>query len=188
MATEAVDQVVELLGELGARTIQGLEVVEWCEDEIEKACVADPAHADLIWHSFSLMKITDVLHPTEFVIRSHCQELLRRVVAGTDTRFGTAAEVCGLCAKISEMTPLNVAATGLYMRMWKVAGFPPEVMGDDSHHEALKGSAIDEFEREARRKLSQSWRKLPAELEHRQNCPGWHDHCIGVLKDFLGHA
>ncbi len=98
---------------------------------------------------------------SERVYRSHCREILDRVAAGTDTRPGTAAEVCCAMLSISLLAPLTSAATGLYMRMWLTAGFPEfdEITESSRHHEALEKSLIDDYERFARRKLAVAGRR-----------------------------
>lgn len=107
---------------------------------------------------------------TEFVYRSHCRELLQRIVAGEDTRLGTAAECCIACCETSQHAPLNIGGFGFYMRMWSKAEFP-DIDFPREHHEAIAGEVIDENERDIRRKLSRDWRQLPKVIEHSRRCP-----------------
>jgi hypothetical protein len=144
--------------------------MEWAEDEIEKAGREHPEHVDLIWHSFHMLAPTHELMMTEMVYRAHCREILARVIAGEDTRPGTAAECCIACCQTSQLAPMNVAGVGLYMRMWKAAGFP-EIDYPVEHHEALRGEAINEHERTLRRQLSCESRQLPDVIEHSPLCP-----------------
>jgi hypothetical protein len=143
------------------------------EGLIEELSREHPESADLIWHSFSLLRPThDLMHKTDMIYRSHCREILQRVIDGADTRPGTAAECCIVCCKTSQIAPLTVAGVGTYMRMWQAAGLPDTGAGVSAeHHEAIRGPAIDEHERMMRRKLAQPWRKLPSVIEHSPRCP-----------------
>ncbi|WP_367135827.1 hypothetical protein [Saccharothrix sp. HUAS TT1] len=146
--------------------------IEWAEDEIQRAMRRNPAEADLLYHSFELLKATHDRMDSERVFRAHCRELLQRVVNREDTRPGTAAEVCCIASDASKVTPLNTSAAGLYFRMWQKA-FPdlvPAIESDLPHYEALKGSQIDDLEAESRRKLAVAERVL-GEIE----CGGWHN-------------
>lgn len=145
--------------------------LDWAEDEIRLAQSHHARHADTLYHSFTLLRPTSARMSTEFVYRSHCRELLDRVAAGHDTRPGTAAEVCCVCADISRVTPMNTAATGLYFRMWAQA-FPGQRKPSDTlpHYEAIAGPKIDSLEALARQKLAVSSRRLGI-IE----CSGRHD-------------
>jgi hypothetical protein len=159
-----------LPGGLGGILAGLFEQMEWAEDEIERAQKRHPRHADRIYHSFKLMTPTHELMGTEFVYRSHVREQLARVIAGQDTRPGTAAEVCIACCESSQVAPLTDTACGLYGRMWKAAGFPGDQWdGRQEHHEALSASLIDDAEREMRRKLAQAGRKFAVD-----DCQGRH--------------
>jgi hypothetical protein len=147
-----------------------MTLMGWSEEEIESMSRSHPDQADRIWHSFSLLRPTSELMGTEFVYRSHCRELLERVVAGEDTRPGTAAECCIACCETSQIAPFNTAGTGLYMRMWCKAGFP-DVDFPREHYEAIKGEAIDENEQLVRKKLARGWRRLPKVIKHSPRCP-----------------
>jgi hypothetical protein len=141
-------------GNLGSMLAGIFERMEWAEDEIAKARKRHPGHAGRIWHSFKLMTPTHDLMATEMVYRSHVRELLARVMAGEDTRPGTAAEVCCACSDTSQIAPFTDSAAGLYGRMWKAAGFPGDHWDDmQPHQEALHASGIDDLERDLRRKL-----------------------------------
>lgn len=152
------------------------DLMDWAEDEIEKSQRRHPEHADALYHSFRLLAPSAILQkarPAEFVYRSHCRELLERVAKGEDTRPATNAEIVCMCAEASQITPLNTAATGLYMRMWNRA-FPGmrnafREIDDSGHYEAIAGSGIDACEEETRRKLTVKDRTLAGE-----DCPGRH--------------
>jgi hypothetical protein len=152
---------------------EALGLVEQAEEEIQAARIRHPRHADRIYHAFPLLVPSPALErlESEMVYRSHCRELLDRVAAGTDTRPGTAAEVCCVMLHTSLLSPLTSAATGLYMRMWQTAGFPelPEFTEARHHHEALESTVIDDHEQFARRKLAVADRRLGA-----IDCPGRH--------------
>lgn len=138
------------------------EQMDWAEDEIRRAGRRRRRHADLLFHCFLLLTPTAELMGTEFVYRSHCRELLRRVLSGEDTRAGTAAEVVCALSAASTVAPFTSPANGLYFRMWAMA-FPEQPnFGADrlDHHEALEASVIDDMETTLRRKLAVSTRQV----------------------------
>jgi len=155
--TALVDQIASVL----AVPFRAMDVVE---DEIDRATREFPAHSDLLYHGFALLEPTHALMGTEQLLRAHCRELLTRLVNGTDTRPGTAAEVCCLCHDISLNTPLSSPAAGLYMRMWSAAGLPGEAFDAErsAHHEGLEADRIDALEARARRMLAVPDRHLGA--------------------------
>jgi hypothetical protein len=163
----------DLLGGNMGEMLAGIfERMEWAEDEITAAQKRHPEMADLIYHGFKLLTPTHELLSTgaEFAYRAHCRELLERVAAGQDTRPGTAAEVACQCHDASLVCPLTETASGLYARMWQQA-FPGQ--GDQwdashGHYEGLHAAQIDDLERESRRKLTVSDRRIDAE------CAGMH--------------
>jgi hypothetical protein len=164
--TMTTDSQAAALGQLLGAGLAGglsgiLSQIDWAEDEGEKARQRHLAHADRIYHAFVLLTPSHDLMRTEFVYRSHCAELLDRVAAGTDTRPGTAAEVCAACHDASQVAPLTTSAFGLYARMWELA-FPayPVFSSQREHYEALRGPQISDLESEARRKLAQPGRCL----------------------------
>jgi hypothetical protein len=148
-----------------------MTIMGWGEDLIETMCRTHPEHADRIWHSFKLLRPTDDKMGTEAVYRSHCAEIIERVIAHEDTRPGTAAECCIACCETSQIAPLTAAGTGVYLRLWAKAGLPglDDIARDP--YEAIRGEVIDDHERELRRKLKQDWRTLPKVIEHTAGCP-----------------
>jgi hypothetical protein len=144
--------------------------MDWAEDEIEKAQERYPECADVLYHAFRLLAPSPILllaSPAGFVYRSHCRELLVRVASGQDTRPATDAEIVCACCEASLVTPLNIAAAGLYIRMWTRA-FPGHrnpfgKVDGAGHYEAIAGSRIDDFEAEMRRKLTDRRRTLKDE-------------------------
>ncbi len=164
------DPVSSLLYNLTGTLGDDLLQIDWAEAEIAQAMARQPAHRDAIFHSYSLLRPTHRFMMTEFVYRSHCRELLERVATGADTRPGTAAEVCCLCANISQQVPFSAAAAGLYLRMWATA-FPDHPLGTErgQHHEALYKTRIDDLESEARHKLRVDHRALTS-----VSCEGFH--------------
>jgi hypothetical protein len=148
-----------------------MTIMEWGEDVIETMGRAHPEHADRIWHSFMLLKPTHDLMGTETVYRSHCAEIIERVIAHEDTRPGTAAECCIACCETSQLAPLTAAGTGVYLRLWAKAGLPGLDDIAREPYEAIRGEVIDDHEREMRRKLKQDWRTLPKVIEHGAGCP-----------------
>jgi hypothetical protein len=157
-------------GALMDATVAAFKQMEWAEDEIETAVREHPDHADRVWHSFALLTPTHALMSTEMVYRAHCREILARVVAGEDTRPGTAAECCCACCETSQVAPLSPAGFGLYLRMWKAAGFP-EIDTRGENYVAITGDAIDAHEQSIRKKLAVDSRQLPDVLEHVRRCP-----------------
>jgi hypothetical protein len=170
----STDSMTALLGgDLGGMLAGIFERMDWAEDEITAAQKRHPGKADLIYHGFKLLNPTHELLSTgaEFVYRAHCRELLERVAAGQDTRPGTAAEVACQCYDASLVCPLTDTAAGLYARMWQQA-FPGQ--GDQwdaslGHYEGLHAAQIDDLEREARRKLTVSDRRIDAVCEGRHH-------------------
>jgi hypothetical protein len=157
--------------DLGSLLSGAFEQMEWAEDEIQQAQKRHQDAADLIYHSFKLLCQPHELMKKEQVYRAHSREILDRVAAGADTRPGTAAELCIACCESSQLAPLTTTATGLYARMWEQA-FPAMSMqwdGVSKHYEALRGSQIDEAEREMRRKLADQDRRI-TEID----CHGMH--------------
>ncbi|BEL12888.1 hypothetical protein Q0Z83_110790 [Actinoplanes sichuanensis] len=143
-----------------------LTPVEWAEDEIAAASRRHPGQADLLFHTFGLLKSRNIGSGmgTEFVYRGHARELLERVAADTDLRPATAAEICLLLSKVSLQVPIHGAGAGLYFRMGQAAfGDHPlfaELMGDQSAYQQLHGSEIDELEAMLRRKAADPARQL----------------------------
>lgn len=165
------NELMKLYRDIKREVEEASERIGWAEDEIKQAIGRHPAEADTLFHSFPLLKPTHERMSTEFVYRGHCRELLERVATGSDTRPATAAEVCFALSEASMVGPLTPQAAGLYFRMWAQA-FPdklPEIDQSRSHYEALYGSAIDDLERLARRKLTVKARKL-GDIE----CSGQH--------------
>lgn len=154
------ETLVELMPELMSSLNGIFRQIEWAEDEIRNAASRHPSDGDLLHHSFPLLRPTHKLMTTEFVYRSHCKELLARLVDGADTRPGTAAEVCCMCSDLSQIAPFRTSAAGLYFRMWSAA-FPDKLIdGRLKHYEALEGPNIDDLEATARRKLGVPDREL----------------------------
>lgn len=91
----------------------------------------------------------------EFAYRGHARELLDRVAKGEDTRPGTAAEAAIVMAEVAKKLPLHGASAGFYHRMWGQA-FPDHPVWEDAsvHYEALYKQAVDDIERDVRRKLT----------------------------------
>lgn len=101
------------------RALEGVSrQIEWAEDEIQQAMERLPSERDVLYHSFPLLNPTHKLMATEFVYRSHCREILERLVTGADTRPGTAAEVCCLCYDMCLRVPLRSPIAGLYLLNW----------------------------------------------------------------------
>lgn len=167
----AAQSISEIFRETTSMVGAVFEQIEWAEAEIAAAVARHPDQRDLLWHSFTLLTPTQELMSTELVYRGHVREVLTRVLAGVDTRPGTAAEVCGACSAASLVAPLRPAAAGLYGRMWALA-FPdqPNFFAErDLYREALGCEAITDLEQLARRQLAVTDRRL-GDID----CTGWH--------------
>jgi hypothetical protein len=151
-----------LLARVGHDLAGTFDLMDIAEDEIGQAAVAQPQTGDRLHHAFGLLRPTSDLMANQVVYRGHVRELLARVVAGQDTRPGTAAEVCVAACRISQRVPLNTAAAGLYTRMWQHAftGLDVPAMPNGEHYEALEGPAIDQLEAETRTRIGHPWRTL----------------------------
>lgn len=149
------------------------QALEWAEEEIETTQREHPQHTDRLWHASKLLCPTHELMRREFLYRSHVRELLARVLAGGDTRAGTAVECVLACSETSLAASLNAAGGGLYVRMWRLAGLPA-IDSDSGHYEAMCASTIDELEAQLRKRLKRDSRRLPRRIEHCPGCPEWH--------------
>ncbi|MFI1919299.1 hypothetical protein [Nocardia sp. NPDC020380] len=143
---------------------------EWTEQEVAAAQQRHPGQADVLFHAFDLMHLTNVRLCCEMLLRAHCRELLDRVAAGEDTRPGTAVEVLLLVHGTSLTAPLTPAAVGLFLRMWKATALPDpdHHIANLDHYEATVGTRIDEFEVDARETQRQD-----------QRIPDPHPDCTG---------
>jgi hypothetical protein len=145
--------------------------LDWAEDEIQAAQQRHPAAADHLYHAIVLLAPTSPLMKTEFVYRSHCRELLNRIVEGGDTREATAAEVAAVCSEVSLVLPLGTAGNTLYRRTWTQA-FPDQPVFDAAetvHYAYVAGDRTDQLETKMRRLLRQPTRSLDGVA-----CPGRH--------------
>ncbi|MBF6435191.1 hypothetical protein [Nocardia cyriacigeorgica] len=155
-----IEAFAGLFGAAGAEFASTMDVTfdqfNWAEDEIHGAQRRHRRHRDVLHHSFGLLAPTHDLMSREFVYRSHCRELLDRVAACSDTTLATAAEVALSLVQASHSAPLNTVAFGLYVRMWKLAGFPAlDALGSvEVHYEAIAASEIDDLENWTRQKLA----------------------------------
>lgn len=158
-----IDDLVRLMTDVQDGLASVFAAMDWAEDEIEKATRRHPEAADSLYHAFKLIQPRDGMG-VEFVYRGHARELLERVATGQDTRPGTAAEVCLVCSKTSQLAPFHTAGVGLYMRMWMQA-FPDHPVHDDQagnqlHYEALRDREIDDLEAQVRRRVADPSRHL----------------------------
>lgn len=169
-AIAALDLVAEnVLAKLSAY----MDGFAWVEDEIDQACRRHPQHADRLWHlGLPLFTPTHQRMDYDLVYRSHCRELLERVVAGEDTRPGTAAELACSMRDVSVATPLESSGVALYMRVWRLAGLPEfdELTEASRHYEDLNEERVAGYERTARELLAVAERQPPVDIE----CDGYH--------------
>lgn len=165
-----VSDVASLLNDTITELAPLFDQMEWAEDEIAAAGRRNRAVRDLLFHSFRLLNPTSDHMRNEALYRAHCRELLRRVVAGQDTRPATAAEICALCSRMSHVAPLTSPAVGLYARMWAQV-FPqlPSPLAELGDYERLFGERIDDLEATSRRKLT-----VPDRVLGEITCEGRH--------------
>ncbi|MBF6060529.1 hypothetical protein IU500_07025 [Nocardia terpenica] len=171
-ANDIIEAVTGMLGGV-------FERMEWAEDEIKQAQRRYPQATNKLFYAFALLKTDNELVGKELLYRAHCREILARVVKDEDTRPGTAAEICAMMCDISQRTPLNTAAFGLYARVWKLAGLPGDQFDDLPHYEAIAASRIDDFEAESRAKLAVKDRRFGID-----DCGGKH-HGVEVDCEFV---
>lgn len=170
--------LADLLAEVEGQVGPMLRAMDWAEAEIAAASRRHPAAADLLYHAFVLIGQDAHRFPVEFVYRGHVRELLDRLAVGGDLRPATAAEVCLVCAKTSQLAPFHASGVGLYMRMWAQA-FPDHPVYDGQaedlgHYEALRDGQIDDLEAAVRRRAAQAGRVLQVD-----GCQGRH-HGVAV--------
>ncbi|WP_280361494.1 hypothetical protein [Nocardia wallacei] len=169
MPTKGVQTVDQIVGDIADLLADAFDQIGWGEDEIAAAQARHPNSANKLHHAFALLRATSDLLGNEELYRAHCREILKRVVTGQDTRPGSAAEICAMMCEISQRTPMNTTATGLYMRAWKLAGLPGDHFDHVLHYEAIRGSAIDDLEAEVRHKLA-----VPDRILYVDHCAGLH--------------
>ncbi|GAA2031324.1 hypothetical protein GCM10009839_34030 [Catenulispora yoronensis] len=152
-----------LFRDMGDLIESTLDRCTWAEDEIEAAQLR---HGEWkrgpLWNSFRLLRPTHQRPWPELVYRAHCQELLNRVAAGTDTRSATDAEKLAVLSAASQAAPLNSGAETLYLRIG-IRLFPDIFDGvadvlDVQAYETVHGSRADDYEAQLTRKLAQPWR------------------------------
>jgi hypothetical protein len=174
--------IQEVLGDsiLNAITV-GLEFNRISEKQVEKmmrrhgekppAGVGTPyfdrSMAGPIWLAHSLLRPTgDMTEHAPMVYEAHCREILERVVAGEDTRPGSAPEMILALSQTSMIAPLTSAATGLYLSLF-TSTFPGheaalriEGGATLADYERMHGQQIHEHFALLRKKLTQPWRTV----------------------------
>jgi len=165
-ATSSDSSLAALIGAVTSELAEAFTMMDWAEDEIARATCRHPDHADVLYHAFMLLRPRDLGRGmnSELVYRAHAAELLERLATGADTRPATAAELCLVCAHVSQQAPMHGAAAGLYFRMWQTA-FPhcpitADHAGQQVHYEKLYGAQIDDLEHELRAKIADPRRRL----------------------------
>lgn len=143
----------------------------WADDEVAHAIDDHPAHRDSLWHAKSLLTPTADIMRTEFVYRSHCRQLLARVVSQGDTRLPTDAEIAAACSETSLHAPLSPGGATVYMRAFARA-FPDkaDVLSDQAEsYEVVGGTSADALERRLRKQLM-----VPERTLAKVSCSGRH--------------
>ncbi|MBF6370094.1 hypothetical protein IU469_30955 [Nocardia puris] len=164
------------LGTILSAVTDTLDQAQLAEEEIAAAQsrLRGPRHRQTrstVWHAFSLLTPTHPRMTHSMVYRAHCRELLDRVVSGTPTQPGTAAEILMALSEANSIAPLTTPAFGLWLRMWRTAGLPPVESAGDSevHYQAIAADRIDELERQSRSKLA-----VPTRVLGEIDCHGYH--------------
>lgn len=142
-----------------------LDLMDIAEVQIAAAQRHYPAAEHVLFHCFGLLQATtSTMTYADWVYAAHCRELLDRVAAGAATEPATAVEVLCMLSTISKATPVQATATGLSLRMWRLA-FPhrhrhlSRGTGTD-YDELAHKSAIEAAEHETRTRLAIADRTL----------------------------
>jgi hypothetical protein len=162
------ETVLDILDKLSLGQISGIfRLMEIAEEEIAIAQrEAGTEGHDAIWRSFKLLRPTPMFEKVaEQVFRSHCKELLYRVVNGFDTRPGTKAEVMILISEASLASMPSSDVRVLYTQLFK------EIFGEREYERLVEESpwgignipshfyATDEILNDLRKKLRQEDRR-----------------------------
>jgi hypothetical protein len=172
----------EILGNgLGTQMMRIFDTMEWGEDEVARAMKDHPEYADRLYHSFSILTPSNHLLQVELPYRSHCRELLERVMTGLPLATATAAEMASVMSELSYRAPLTTEAMTVYMRVFRRA-FPKEgaAMFDSeigAYEQVSKGRA-DSIEKQLAKRLYQADRVLKVPVcegkhwgEYAPSCP-----------------
>ena len=177
---EGANEIVKLWLDTKREVEEAMRPFLWADDEIRKAQAAYPASAARLFHAMPLLRWACGGPVNETLYRGHFRELLERVAAGTDTRPGTAAEICMVMRNTSMHVPLPTEATGLYMRAWRQAGMPMWPFdgsrggGDPDVSYAEKVFGVDDLDREVRTMIGRraGWRRITPDTA--TPCEGLH--------------
>lgn len=141
--------------------------MELAEEEISKAQArhGETGMGGPLWRSFLLLQPqhSNTRMRSETLYRSHCHELLERVVKGADTRPATDAEIIAFLAECSLAVPLTSSAACLYFRLADRS--IPELARvtepaiDLAAYEKVHGNQADQHEDHLRKKLQSEKRK-----------------------------
>lgn len=111
---EAISKIINGGMPLGSAVGRVFDFMGIAEEEIERAKLAHPKHAKSIHASFDLLMPGKLISTSEDLYRSHCRELLARVVKGGDVKPGTNAECCHAFMTMSLKSPLRGGAATAY--------------------------------------------------------------------------
>jgi hypothetical protein len=98
---------------------RAFRLMQVAEEEIVAAIKAHPEVRDALWNSFRLLDPGIVATASDDLYRVHCRELLRRIVAGGDTRYGTDAELLIAFKEASLKAPLSPDGLRAYATVFR---------------------------------------------------------------------
>lgn len=174
--------VSDVLGDMYSEICDVFDTMEWAEDEIRSAQERWPDQADVLFHSFRLIRPPSDIHfPSEVVYRAYARELLERVAQDVTTVSATAVEILLALQKTSLIAPLSSEGVGLYVRMWEAAKLPQVegISGLSDHYDAIMGSRLDVEYADLRMRLARADRVQPDVIA----CEGVH-HGVAVTCRF----
>jgi hypothetical protein len=138
-----------------ARTFDLMEVAEKVI-AAEKAA-RKPRLRKRVDSAFKLLVPGLLLEFGDDLYRFHCREIIRRVVAGADTRPGTKAEVLANLSRATLESRLQHDAELLALTLADEVFPGRNLVGDENNSESFAGS-LGELLAECRRKTAQDWR------------------------------
>jgi hypothetical protein len=139
--------LAESLGSPSSAISRTFDLVEICEEEIARS--ASPEKI-----SFLALRPTDGMTGiADGVYRSHCRELIARMMADESLEPGTAAECLLVVSRTSLIAPLGQTANAVAHRLFREVFGVPVVEDGYEPSEAWAGAADEEI-RTLRRKLS----------------------------------
>ena len=110
-------EIKEILGNDIASIFDRMEMAEQVIKEMKREF---PAKTKNIHDSFKYLAPTVYFHgKSHKLYRSHCREIILRIINNSDISFGTNAEIAGLLCDLSQSAPLNHDYAYVYQIMFK---------------------------------------------------------------------